>query len=212
LVRADVPGSGRKVARAALQRLLVVLAREQGALLNASRLGAELGLSAPTVRRYVGLFENLLLVRRLAPIPDQAFRRLVRSEKVYVRDSGLVHALLGISSEAALAEHAVAEKSWEGFVIESLICASPRGTRASFYRVAGGAEIPLVLDFPSGERWAVEIERVRGAKPGRGFYSACDDVEPHQLFVVHSGVDHVALGPDVEAIGLRELVQALGRT
>ena len=131
-----------------------MLAHGQGTLLNASKLAASLAVSAPTVTSYVDLLVDLLLVRRLRPFRLRPFhanvrKRLVKSPKVYVRDSGLVHALLAIEDYNALAGHPVVGLSWEGFVIENLLAVAPEGTMASFYRTSAGAEIDPVLELPA---------------------------------------------------------------
>ena len=137
-------------------------------------------------------------------------KRFVKSPKVYVRDSGLVHALLGIDSHDTLAGHPVAGASWEGFVIENLLAAAPPGTAASFYRTRAGAEIDLVMELPGGRAtWAVEIKLGLVPGIGRGFHYACEDVAPERAFIVCSGDDRYPLSNDVEVIGLREMAGLL---
>ena len=173
---------------------------------------ASLALSGPTVTGYVDLLVDLLLVRRLRPLHANVRKRLVKSPKVYVRDSGLVHALLGIDSHDTLAGHPVAGASWEGFVIENLLAAAPPGTTASFYRTRAGAEIDLVMELPGGRAtWAVEIKLGLAPSIGRGFHYACEDVAPERAFIVCSGDDRYPLSNDVEVIGLREMAGLLGR-
>jgi predicted AAA+ superfamily ATPase len=162
------------------------------------------------VTSYIDLLVDLLLVRRLKPFHVNTGKRLVKSPKVYVRDSGLVHALLGIEGHDALAGHPVVGASWEGFVIENLLAAAPRGTKASFYRTAAGAEIDLVLDLPGRHGlWAVEIKRGLTAGPGKGFINAIEDLKPKRTFLVYSGNDHYPIAKGVEAIGLREMASLL---
>jgi uncharacterized protein len=121
--------------------------------------------AVPTIIRYIDLLADLLLVRRLAPFHANTDKRLVKSPKVYVRDSGILHALLGIEDHNALSGRPVVGASWEGFVIENLLAAAPQRTLASFYRAAAGAEVDLVLDLPKDGRWAVEMKRSLTAKP-----------------------------------------------
>jgi predicted AAA+ superfamily ATPase len=163
----------------------------------------------PTIVRYIDLLADLLLVRRLPPFHANTGKRLVKSPKVYVRDSGILHALLGIKDHNALAGHPVVGASWEGFVIENLLAVAPERTLATFYRTSAGAEIELVLDLPAGERWAIEIKRGLTAKPEKGFHLACADLEPARRFVVYAGDTRYPLGTNVEAIGLRELADQL---
>ena len=206
----DVPQFGRRIPAETLERLWTMLAHSQGTLLNASRLASGLSISAPTVTSYIDLLVDLLLVRRLRPFQANTGKRLVKSPKVYVRDGGLVHALLGIEDHNALAGHPVVGASWEGFVIENLLAAAPHRSMASFYRTAAGAEIDLVLELP-GQRglWAVEIRRGLTASPGKGFHNAREDLRPTRSFVVYSGDDRHPITKNVEAIGLREMLSLL---
>lgn len=200
----------RRIPAETLERLWTMLAHGQGALLNGSRLAASLGVSGPTVTGYIDLLVDLLLVRRLRPFHVNVRKRLVKSPKVYVRDSGLVHALLGIEDHNALAGHPVAGASWEGFVIENLLAAVPPGTAASFYRTQAGAEVDLVLELPGrGRPWAIEIKLGLTPRPGRGFHNARGDIEPERSFIVYSGDERYPLSAEVEAIGLREMAEVL---
>ena len=208
----DVPMFGPRIPAETLRRLWTMLAHNQGTLLNASRLASGLSISAPTVTSYIDLLVDLLLVRRLPPFHANVGKRLVKSPKTYVRDSGLTHALLNIETYEDLLGHPVSGPSWEGFVIENLIAAASGRTLASFYRTAAGAEIDLLLEL-GGQRgtWAVEIKRGLSAKPQRGFYQALEDVQPARAFVVHAGEDSYPISDDIEAIGLRELAGLLSR-
>ena len=200
----------RRIPAETLERMWTMLAHGQGALLNASKLAASLGVSSPTVTGYIDLLVDLLLVRRLRPFHVNIRKRLVKSPKVYVRDSGLVHALLGIENHNALAGHPVAGASWEGFVIENLLAAVPPGTAASFYRTQAGAEVDLVLELPGGRRpWAIEIKLGLTPRPERGFHNARGDIGPERSFIVYSGDERYPLSADVEAIGLREMAALL---
>lgn len=206
----DVPQFGPRIPAETLERLWTMLAHNQGTLLNASRLASSLSVSPPTVTSYIDLLVDLLLVRRLTPYRANIGKRLVKSPKVYVRDSGLVHALLGIEQYQELAGHPVVGPSWEGFVIENLLAVAPERTQASFYRTAAGAEVDVVLEWPGrNECWAVEIKRSLTAKPARGFYHAREDLKPTRSFVVHAGPDRYPIAEEVEAISLPALMQEL---
>ena len=208
----DVPQFGPRIPAETLDRLWTMLAHGQAALPNASRLASSLSVSAPTITRYIDLLADLLLVRRLPPFHGNVGKRLVKSPKVYVRDSGLVHALLRIEDPDELAGHPVVGASWEGFVIESLLAAAPERTAASFYRTAAGAEIDLVLDLPKRGRWAIEIKRGLVPKVEKGFHHACDDLEPARRVVVYSGDERYPLGSGIEALGVRALAAELARS
>lgn len=205
----DVPMFGPRLPAETLERLWTMLAHGQGTLLNASRLAGSLAVSAQTVTRYIDLLVDLLLVRRLPPFHANAGKRLMKSPKVYVRDSGLVHALLDIGNFNALAGHPVVGASWEGFVIESLLSAAPPRTHASFYRTAVGAEIDLLLDFPDGGRWAIEIKSGLAPRMERGFHHAREDVQPDRAFVVYAGDVRYPIAEGVEAIGLHDMATML---
>jgi hypothetical protein len=205
----DVPMFGSRVPAETLRRFWTMLAHNQGSLVNASRLAAGLEVSSQTVSRYTDLLVDLLLVRRLQPYPVNVGKRLVKSPKVYIRDTGLLHALLNIPDRNGLLGHPVVGASWEGFVIENLINAAPALTVPGFYRTSGGAEIDLLLELPGGERWAIEVKRSRAAKPARGFYEACEDLKPVKRFVVHAGADRFPISDEVQAIGVRELADNL---
>ncbi len=208
----DVPQFGPRIPAVTLERLWKMLSHGQGSLLNASNLAAALSLSAPTVTRYIDLLVDLLLVRRLRPFHVNVGKRLVKSPKVYVRDSGLVHALLDIQDYNQLSGHPVVGASWEGFVIENLLSVVKDRPLASFYRTSAGAEVDLVLEFPGiSEIWVIEIKRALSAKPKKGFYHACEDIQPNKCFVVYAGDDRYPISQGVEAIGLVEMSELLLR-
>jgi len=206
----DIPQLGPRIPAESLRRLWTMLAHQQGGLLNAAALARALAVDGKTVASYLDLLVDLLLVRRLAPWHGNVRKRLVKSPKVYVRDSGLVHALLGIGEREALLAHPVAGGSWEGLAVESLIDAAPGGTEAWFFRTAAGAEIDLLLK-PPGQRkpWAIEIKRGLAPQIERGFHLACDDVRPSGRFVVYGGVERFPLAEDVEAIPLVDLCEEI---
>jgi predicted AAA+ superfamily ATPase len=206
----DVPQFGPRIPAETLGRLWTMLAHSQGTLLNASKLAAGLSISAPTVVRYVDLLVDLLLVRRLTPFHSNTGKRMVKAPKIFVRDSGLVHALLGIEDANALAGHPVVGTSWEGFVIENLMAAVPARTNASFYRTAAGAEIDLLLELRGNHGlWAIEIKRGLAPRLERGFHAAREDIKPQRSFVVYAGEERYPIGKDIEAIGVKELTGML---
>ncbi|SHI00984.1 ATP-binding protein [Marivita hallyeonensis] len=182
----DIPSFGLRIPAETLRRFWTMLAHEQGGLLNAAKLAAGLGVSGQSIARYLDLLVDLMLVRRLPPWHANTGKRLVKSPKVYIRDAGLTHALLGIETSEALLGHPVVGGSWEGFCIENLIAAAPRGTEASFYRSSAGAEIDLILKLPGGALWAIEIKRTTSPKVTRGFHIAADDLDVAERLLVYA--------------------------
>ena len=205
----EIPLFGPRVPAETLERLWTMLAYEQGSLLNASRLATALMISAQTVTRYIDLLVDLLLIRRLRPFHANLGKRLVKSPKVYLRDTGIAHALLGLADYNVLSGHPAVGASWEGFVIENLLAAAPEQTLPSFYRTAVGAEIDLLLEMPGKGLWAIEIKRGLSPKLEKGFQIACDDLRPDRRFVVYGGSDRYPIKADVEVIGLRALADML---
>ncbi len=211
LLERDVAMFAPRVPAETMRRLWSMLAHGQSTMLNASIISRSLEVSSPTVQRYIDLLVDLLLVRRLQPYTLNIGKRLVRTPKVYIRDSGLLHALLNIGERDELLGHPVVGASWEGFVIESLLSVAPERTVAGFYRTSAGAEVDLVLELPGGRRWAIEIKRSVTAKPSRGFYQSLDDLKPDRSIIVHSGTDAYAMGNGVEVMGFVELSRELKR-
>jgi len=205
----DIPQLGPRIPAETLRRLWTMLAHNQGGLLNAANIARGLGVSGVTVGHYLDLMVDLLLVRRLAPRLANVGKRLVRSPKVYVRDSGLLHALLGIADKEALLGHPVVGGSWEGLVIENLIPIAGGDVEPSFYRTSGGAEVDLVLTWADGREWAIEVKRNLAPKVERGLRSALADIAPERSFVVYPGTERYRLTKQVEAIGLPELCEEL---
>jgi hypothetical protein len=166
-------------------------------------------ISAQSVTRYIDLLVGLLLVRRLRPFHGNIGKRVVKSPKVYVRDSGIVHALLGVGDYNSLAGHPVIGASWEGFVIENLLASAPPSSLPSFYRTAAGAEIDLMLEIAGQGTWAFDVKYGLSAQPEKGFHAACSDLNPDSRFMIYSGTERYRLGSKIEAIGLPEMASIL---
>ena len=205
----DIPALGPRIPAATLRRFWTMLAHSQGGLLNASALAEGLGISGQTVGRYLDLLVDLMLLRRLPPWHENVGKRLVKSPKVYVRDSGLVHALLGLGSLEALLGHPVVGGSWEGFCIETLIAAAPFGTEAFFYRTSAGAELDLVLRLPDGSTWAIEIKRTTSPKVSRGFHLAVEDIGTDRKLLVYAGNREVPVADGLRAMPIGRALAAL---
>ena len=205
----DIPALGPRVPADTLRRFWTMLAHSQGGLWNAAALARSLAVDGKTIARYVDLLVDLLLVRRLPPYYANVRKRLAKSPKVYIRDSGIVHTLLRLDDAEGVLGHPIAGASWEGFVIETLLRAAPERTQASFYRTASGVEIDLILELPGARVWAIEIKRGLAPAVEKGFRVALDDVKPDRAFLVHGGDDRYPKGGGVEAIGLRALAEEL---
>jgi hypothetical protein len=205
----DIPQFGPRIAAERLRRFWTMLALHQGGMLNVAELARNLGVDAKTAAAYIDLLADLLLLRRLPSWHANVGKRLVKSPRVYVRDSGLVHALLGLGDKEAVVSHPVVGASWEGFVVEQLLATASEGVQGFFYRTSGGAEIDLLLSFPGGRLWAIEVKRSLTPRPGKGFHSACADLAPERRFVVYPGDETYPAGTDVQAIPLPELAQRL---
>ncbi len=172
-------------------------------------LARALEVGAQSVTRYIDLLADLLLLRRLSPFRINTGKRLVKSPKVCVRDSGLVHALLGIASLEQLAGHPGVGRSWEGFVLETRLTVLPQMVTPFFYGTTAGAEIDLVVEHDDGALWAIEIKRSLSASVERGFHFACADLEPSRAFVVHAVADCYQISKTLEAVGVREFAAEL---
>ena len=199
----EIPQFGSRIASQTLERFWTMLAHSQGSIINASQLSRSLMLSAKSVTSYVDLFTDLLLVRKIPPYFANIKKRMVKSPKVYIRDSGLLHGLLGIRDFENLLGHPIIGNSWEGFVLENLINCSPVGTKSSFYRTSGGAEVDLVLELPGKQApWVFEVKHGIMGKLNKGFYYAVEDINPEKSFVVHKGKDSFPIDQQTEALSL----------
>lgn len=205
----DIPQFGPRIAAETLHRFWTMLAHLQGGLLNAAQLARNLGVSTKTASGYIALLTDLLLLRRLNPWHTNVKKRLVKSPKIYIRDSGILHTLLGIVNRDALLAHPVVGPSWEGFVIENIITSAPDEVRGYFYRTAGGAEVDLLLHFPGDRLWAIEIKRALSPRPRRGFHAACADLKPERSFVVYPGKDCFPVGDGIQAVSLIHLCRLI---
>ena len=205
----DMPALGVRVPAETMRRFWTMLAHLQGQPLNASQLGLALGgASHTTVARHLDVLVDALMVRRLAPYLPHVGKRLVKSPRIYVRDSGLLHALLGIQDAQALQGHPIAGVSWEGFVIEQIAAALPADAVLGYYRTAAGAELDLVAQV-QGRTLAFEIKLSSAPKPARGFWQALQDVKPDRSFVVAPVERGYELAAGVRVVGLAELALLL---
>lgn len=206
----EIPLFGRRIEPQLLRRFWQMLAHLQGTTVNLSQLANSLGLNVKTVTGYVDLLEQMFLVRRLLPWYAKLGKRLVKSPKYFIRDSGILHTLLGIEDYAALLAHPAVGQSWEGFVIENLLRVVPEGVNAWFYRTAVGAELDLVLAWPNGEKWAIEVKRSSNPVPSKGFYFACDDLAVSKRLIVFPGEHSHRVAAHTEAVPLATALELIG--
>ena len=205
----DVPMFAPRLSASTIGRLWTMLAHDQGTPLNQSRLASSLGVSAPSVGRYVDLLVDLLLVRRLAPWSGNVAKRLIKSPKTYIRDSGLTHALLDLETWEDILGHSVAGPSWEGFVIETIIEAAGPSRRPYFYRTHDDGEVDLVLERGGRVDMAIEIKRSTAPTLSRGFRSACAVLRPQAAYLVHGGTEQWPLDGRITATGLPGILKRL---
>ncbi len=207
----DVPMFAPRMPAETVGRLWTMLAHSQGGLLNQSKLAAALAVSTPTVGRYIDLLVDLLLVRRLRPWSGNVGKRLVRAPKTYIRDSGIVHALLDLETSDDVLGHPIAGLSWEGFVIENLIAAAGDRRTPYFYRTEDGAEVDLLFERGGQVEMLIEIKRSTAPEVSRGFRSALDLLKPRQSYLVHGGSETWPLDAKITAMSVPDLVQRLLR-
>jgi uncharacterized protein len=203
----DIPQLGIRVPSATLRRFWLMLAHYHGQLWNASTIAGSLGVTAPSVRHYLDILESTFMVRVLPPYSANLGKRLVKSPKVYLRDSGVLHALLNLPSHDALQGHPMLGASWEGWVIEQILAEAPVGCRASFYRTASGSELDLLLELPGGQLRAIEIKHAAAPKVGKGFLEALDTLKLDSGFVVAQVSEPYAMSKRARALPLSHLAE-----
>ena len=208
LLHTDLPALGLRVDATSLSRFWRMLAHLHGQLFNASAVANSLDVSAPTVNRWLDHMVGALLIRKLEPFHANLGKRLVKSHKVYVRDSGLLHSLLGLTSVADLQGHPMAGASWEGFVIDHIAAHLPAGASMSFYRTAAGAELDVVVEVGQ-KRIGFEIKFSIAPKVSKGFWQSLHDVRPHQTFIVAPVQHRWPFADGVEVIPVGDIAEVL---
>ena len=205
----DIQQIGPRIPAETLGRFWTMLAHQQGGVVNMSQLARGIDVSMPTANRYVDLMVDLLLVRRLQPFTFNIGKRLTKSPKVYVRDSGLAHALLNIETYDELVGHPVCGGSWEGFVIEQLLSVCPEHIPCFYYRTAQGAEIDLVIEVRYQELIAIEIKKSSAPSVSKGFHIACSDIRAKEKYVVYAGRETFPMSNDVTAISVKDMMKRI---
>ena len=209
----DLSGMGVRVPAETLRRFWTMMAHLQGHTFNASALGQALsGASHSTAARYLDTLMDTLMVRRLLPLQADmgklVGKRLVKSPKVYVRDSSVLHALLGLASVRDLQGRPLAGASWEGLIVEQVAAALPAGAQLSFYRTALGAELDLVVELGT-RRFGIEIKFSSAPKPARGFWQSLKDLEIDRAWVIAPVASSYPLAPGVDVLPVHEITRAI---
>jgi predicted AAA+ superfamily ATPase len=205
----DLPLMGVGIAPAQLKRFWKMLAHYNGNQVNLSEIGRSLELSHTAIKNYLDVLTDFYMVRQLPPWSENVKKRLVKSPKIYIRDTGILHSLMNVSNMESLLAHPGMGASWEGFVVENILNLLDNRWTYSYYRTATQIEIDLILHTPNGEIWAIEIKRASAPKLGRGFYEACKDIGATHKWIVNANKDRYPLPNEVEVIGLLEFVELL---
>ncbi len=208
-VERDIPQLGPHIPSERLRNLWSMVGFQQGGQLNQDKLAGALEVSSPTIRKYLDILTDLYMVRQLRPWSGNSKKRLVKSPKVYIRDSGLLHRLLQISDAQTLLGHPIVGMSWEGFIIENILMHLSDKWQYSYYRTQAGAEVDLVLEGPKNQIWAVEIKRTLSPKISKGFILGSNDVRATKRFFVHAGEERFPLSENIQAIGIVEFIEEL---
>ncbi len=206
----DIPGLGLRISFSRLRRFWSMLAHMHGALWNASKIAAGLGLSAPSVRHYLDILEDTFIVRQLQPYYANIRKRIVKAPKVYIRDSGILHALLGISNRDALLSNPILGSSWEGFILEELVKLHPE-SNFFYFRTHGGAEIDILIQTKGGELWAIEVKYSLKPKPSKGFYNSIRELQCQRAFVIYPGKERFKVSDNIEAFPVKDLQYLMER-
>ena len=206
-VERDIPLMGPQIPATRMKRFWTMLAHYHGQQIVFSVLGKSLEVSHTTVKSYLDVLTDFYMVRQIQPWAGNTQKRLIKSPKIYIRDSGILHKLLNISDFESLLGHPVLGPSWEGFVVENIIGLLSNKWQYSYYRSASQNEIDLVLEGPRRQRWAIEIKRSGVPSVSKGFYTACEDIKATHKFVVYSGLERYPMSHQTEAIGLIEFLK-----
>lgn len=203
-IERDIPQLGFQIPALQLRRLLTMCAHNQGQQLNLSKLGDSMGLTHPTIKRYIDLLEQTFIVRSIQPFEINIKKRLVKAPKVFVRDSGILHQLLAIPDFNSLLGNPVFGSSWEGIVIENIIVNMPSWDYF-FYRTATGDEIDLILK-KGNQTIAIECKASDAPKVTKGFYRSLDVIKPNKTFIIAPTNDTYKIAENITVIGLENFI------
>ncbi|MDR4517276.1 MAG: ATP-binding protein [Nitrosomonas sp.] len=205
-VERDIPQMGLQIPAARMRRFWMMLSHFHGQQVNLSSVGKSLEVSHTTIRNYLDILTDLYMIRQVQPWAGNTKKRLVKSPKIYVRDTGLLHRLLNISDYEVLLGNPVLGYSWEGFVIENIVGMLSDKWRYSYYRTTAQTEIDLIIEGPRAEVWAIEIKRTAVLKVKAAFHTACADIGATKKFIVYSGTERFPVAENTEAVGIVEFL------
>jgi len=208
-IERDIPLMGPHISATTMRRLWSMLAHNNSQQVNYSKLGESLGVSYKTIKSYIDTLGDFYMVRQLQAWSGNTKKRLVKAPKLYIRDSGLMHRLLGITDIDSLLGHPAIGASWEGYVVENILNLVSDKWRSSFYRTSAQAEVDLILEGPNKQVWAIEVKRSLSPTVSKGFYYACDDIHATHRFVIYPGGDHFPLTKGIEVMGLWKFLEML---
>jgi predicted AAA+ superfamily ATPase len=211
-VEKDIPLFGPQVPATRMKRFWTMLAHYHGQQANLSTISKSLDVSHTTIKTYLDILQDFFMVRQVQPWSGNTKKRLVKTPKIYLRDSGLLHNLMNIHTFDHLLGHPVVGASWEGFVVENILNSISSSWTASYYRSSNQAEIDLVLEKNNQEVWAIEVKRSIAPSLSVGFHSACEDIGATKKIVVYSGKDRFPMKGEVEVIGLAEFLKMVAST
>lgn len=201
-VERDLPSMGPRISATRMKRFWTMLAHCHGQQVNLSSLGNSLGVNHKTIRSYLDTMTDFYMVRQLPPWAGNTRKRLVKSPKAYLRDTGILHSLLNVPDYETLLGHPVLGASWKGFALENIIAGLADKWQCSYYRTLAKTEIDLVLEGPKRETWAIEVKHSTVPEVGKGYHLACSELGATRKLVIYPGDDRFPLGNDTEALGL----------
>lgn len=207
----DIPQFGLRIPAPQLRRFWTMLAHLHGQIWNASQIAVNFGISATSIQHYLDILEETFMVRRLHPYFENTKKRLIKSPKVYVRDSGLLHSLLSISSPDALQSNPILGVSWEGFVLEQIIRQVPLTWQYFFYRTSTGNEIDLILKDDHGKYTSIEVKYSLHPQLTKGFWGAIEDLKCSRNFVIYPGDSCFPVGKNLEVLSIKNLSRIFNR-
>lgn len=211
-VERDIPLMGPNVSANRMKKFWTMLAHYHGQQVVLSEIGRSLEVSHTTVRSYLDTLVDFYMVRQIPPWSGNTKKRLVKSPKIYLRDTGILHNLLNISTFESLLGNPVLGASWEGFVVENILVHLSSQWRCSYYRTTTQTEVDLVLEGPDAQRWAIEIKRSSAPKLSSGFHAACEDLNATHKYVIYAGRERFPMPENTEAIGLIEFLKMVQET